>query len=152
MTTAIAAPRPAAEQSTAEGPPPAVRVTDLAKVYGNDVHAVRGVSFEVARGEIFGLLGPNGAGKSTTIGVLTGLVRPTDGSAAIAGFDVRRQPLEARRASAVVFQTRPSTTNSPVARTSRSTPASGASPATTHAPRSIGSSPRSISPDSSTAP
>ena len=82
----------------------AVRVSGLHKTYGEDVHAVRGVSFDVQRGEIFGLLGPNGAGKSTTIGVLTGMVRPTEGSAAVAGFDVVRESLDARRASGVVFQ------------------------------------------------
>ena len=83
---------------------PAVRVSGLQKTYPGDVAAVRGISFEVARGEIFGLLGPNGAGKSTTIGVLTGLVRPTDGSASVAGFDTVRDALSVRRASAVVFQ------------------------------------------------
>ena len=82
----------------------AVRVSGLRKTYGKDVHAVRGVSFEVRCGEIFGLLGPNGAGKSTTIGVLTGMVRPTGGSATVGGFDVVRESLEARRASGVVFQ------------------------------------------------
>jgi ABC-2 type transport system ATP-binding protein len=54
-------------------------VQDLYKSYG-DNHAVRGVSFEIARGEVFGLLGPNGAGKTTSISMLTGLLEPTSGS------------------------------------------------------------------------
>jgi len=53
---------------------------------------------------VFGLLGPNGAGKSTTIGMLTTTVRPTSGTARLAGLDVREQPLAARRVSSVVFQ------------------------------------------------
>src|SRR5262249_29443155 len=69
-----------------------------------DVHAVRGISFTVPRGEVFGLLGPNGAGKSTTVGMLTTTIKPTGGTARLAGFDVARQPLAARSISSVVFQ------------------------------------------------
>jgi ABC-2 type transport system ATP-binding protein len=68
------------------------------------VEAVKGIDFDVTGGEVFGLLGPNGAGKSTTIGMLTTTVVPTGGHARLAGFDVRSQPLAARRVSAVVFQ------------------------------------------------
>jgi ABC-2 type transport system ATP-binding protein len=68
------------------------------------VEAVRGVTFDVAPGEVFGLLGPNGAGKSTTVGMLTTTVIPTSGFARLGGFDVARDPLAARRISAVVFQ------------------------------------------------
>src|SRR3954452_8263168 len=68
------------------------------------VEAVRGLDFDVAPGEVFGLLGPNGAGKSTTIGMLTTTISPTSGSATLAGFDVARQPLQARAVSSVVFQ------------------------------------------------
>ena len=48
----------------------ALRIKDLTKVYGNQVHALKGISLEVERGDFFALLGPNGAGKSTTIGIL----------------------------------------------------------------------------------
>jgi ABC-2 type transport system ATP-binding protein len=64
-----------------------VIVEDLVKHYGS-VHAVDGISFAVAEGEIFGLLGHNGAGKTTTIRMLTGRTRPSAGRASIAGFDV----------------------------------------------------------------
>ena len=59
--------------------PPAIEVDDLVKSYG-EVDAVRGVSFTVPPGEVFGFLGPNGAGKSTTINVLCTLARPTSGT------------------------------------------------------------------------
>ena len=65
---------------------------------------MKGIDFAVQPGEVFGLLGPNGAGKSTTIGMLTTTIRPTGGSARLAGFDVATEPLAARRVSAVVFQ------------------------------------------------
>jgi ABC-2 type transport system ATP-binding protein len=63
---------------------PVIRVADLKKHYG-DVKAVDGVSFEVARGEVFGMLGPNGAGKTTTIEVLEGLRPPDSGTVEIFG-------------------------------------------------------------------
>jgi ABC-2 type transport system ATP-binding protein len=79
-------------------------VDGLTKTYPGGVRAVRGISFEVADGEIFGLLGPNGAGKTTTLGVLTTLVRPSSGRALVAGHDVTVEPLAVRRAMGVVFQ------------------------------------------------
>jgi len=81
-----------------------IEVEKLRKVYEGGVEAVKGIDFDVAAGEVFGLLGPNGAGKSTTIGMLTTTVRPTGGTARLAGFDVGEQPLAARRVSSVVFQ------------------------------------------------
>ncbi|MEJ3742060.1 ABC transporter ATP-binding protein [Actinomycetes bacterium KLBMP 9797] len=82
-----------------------VEVRDLVKRYPKrDVNAVDGLSFTVAEGEIFGLLGPNGAGKSTTIGVLTTRVRATSGDATVAGIDVIRDAVGARRHFAVVPQ------------------------------------------------
>jgi ABC-2 type transport system ATP-binding protein len=67
----------------------AIEVENLVKVFGNFT-AVDGVSFQVAKGEIFGFLGPNGAGKSTIIRILCGLLRPTSGGARVAGLDVER--------------------------------------------------------------
>src|SRR4051812_4493473 len=82
---------------------PAVEVEDLVKTYG-DIEAVRGVSFDVAAGEVFGFLGPNGAGKSTTINMLCTLATPTAGTARIGGFDVVRQRDNVRRQIGLVFQ------------------------------------------------
>jgi ABC-2 type transport system ATP-binding protein len=78
-------------------------VSNLHKKYGA-IEALRGVSFRVRPGEIYGLLGPNGAGKSTTIGVLCGLVVPDAGQASLNGIDVARRPVEARRVLGVVPQ------------------------------------------------
>ena len=83
---------------------PAVDVENLGKTYPGGVEAVKGVSFAVAPGEVFGLLGPNGAGKSTTVGMLTTTVRPTAGTARLMGHDVVDDPIGARSVSAVVFQ------------------------------------------------
>jgi ABC-2 type transport system ATP-binding protein len=74
---------------------PAIELLKLGKQYGATV-ALREVSLVVARGEVFGYVGPNGAGKTTTIKVLTGLLRPSSGSALVAGFSVQDQPLEAK--------------------------------------------------------
>ena len=79
-----------ADQKSGQSPP-AVVVHDLEKRFGDFV-AVNRISFQVARGEIFGFLGPNGAGKSTTIRMLCGILRPSGGSGAVAGFDVGTQP------------------------------------------------------------
>ncbi len=82
---------------------PAIEVSDLQKSFG-EVEAVRGVSFEVAAGEVFGFLGPNGAGKTTTINMLCTLARPTAGSARVAGHDVVRERDDVRRHIGLVFQ------------------------------------------------
>jgi ABC-2 type transport system ATP-binding protein len=73
-----------------------IHVRNLTKYYG-DYAAVRDVSFDVPAGQIVGFLGPNGAGKTTTMRILTGFMTATSGSAAIDGFDVFWQPLQARR-------------------------------------------------------
>jgi ABC-2 type transport system ATP-binding protein len=67
------------------------------------VEAVRGISFEVGRGELFGLLGPNGAGKTTTIKMLITLLLPTSGRASVLGFDVVRDAREVRRRIGYAF-------------------------------------------------
>jgi ABC-2 type transport system ATP-binding protein len=83
--------------------PFAIEVDDLVKSYG-EVDAVRGVSFAVPPGEVFGFLGPNGAGKSTTINVLCTLAEPTSGAARVSGFDVVRRRDDVRRHIGLVFQ------------------------------------------------
>jgi ABC-2 type transport system ATP-binding protein len=80
-----------------------IDVRKLRKSFG-EVEAVRGVSFEVAPGEVFGFLGPNGAGKTTTINMLCTLARPTGGQAFVAGHDVARERDAVRRNIGLVFQ------------------------------------------------
>jgi ABC-2 type transport system ATP-binding protein len=75
---------------------PIIQAERLTKRFGK-LEAVRGISFAVGAGEVFGFLGPNGAGKTTTIRMLTGLVQPTSGSALVAGYDVMSEPLEVKR-------------------------------------------------------
>lgn len=82
---------------------PAIRIEDLRHNYGNRA-ALKGVSFDVKPGEIFGLLGPNGSGKTTLFRILSTLMLPTSGRAMIAGFDAAGQPDEVRRRIGVVFQ------------------------------------------------
>jgi ABC-2 type transport system ATP-binding protein len=81
----------------------AIDVVELKKSFG-DVEAVRGVSFEVATGEVFGFLGPNGAGKTTTINMLCTLAKPTSGQARVAGHDVVTERDDVRRHIGLVFQ------------------------------------------------
>src|SRR5262245_21115961 len=76
---------------------PAIEAAGLAKTYGSGVQALAGIDLEVERGEVFGFLGPNGAGKSTTIRLLLDLIRPTEGRAAVLGFDTRSDSVEVRR-------------------------------------------------------
>ncbi len=81
----------------------AISVRDLRKSFG-EFEAVRGVSFEVEAGEVFGFLGPNGAGKTTTINMLCTLARPSAGAASVAGFDVVTARDDVRRHIGLVFQ------------------------------------------------
>src|SRR5437868_6996031 len=83
--------------------PAYVVVRDLKKRYGG-VAALRGVSFEIAPGEIFGLLGPNGAGKTTTVECLTGLREPDEGRLEIGGHDARLDPRAVRERTGVALQ------------------------------------------------
>src|SRR4051812_19296970 len=82
---------------------PAIAVEKIVKKYG-DFEAVKGVTFEVAEGEIFGLLGPNGAGKSTLIRMMTTLIPVTAGRALVAGHDVGKEPNEVRHMIGVIPQ------------------------------------------------
>jgi ABC-2 type transport system ATP-binding protein len=82
---------------------PAIRIDAVSKRYGRTL-ALDAVGFEVPRNEIFALLGPNGAGKTTLMHILCTILRPDSGTAEIAGFDVVRQPLEARSRLGIVFQ------------------------------------------------
>ncbi len=105
-------PRPATRQTPPLilGPAPnlsgvaaAISVKALDKSFG-EVHAVRGVDFDVQTGEVFGFLGPNGAGKTTTINMLCTLAKPTSGSATVAGHDVVTERDDVRRNIGLVFQ------------------------------------------------
>ena len=80
-----------------------VSVRELQKHYG-DIHAVRGISFEVLQGEIFGLLGPNGAGKTTTVEILEGLRKADGGEAIVDGIDVSKEPAKAKERIGVQLQ------------------------------------------------
>lgn len=78
-----------------------IELIRLVKRFG-DLTAVDGIDLTVSKGEFFGVLGPNAAGKTTTIRIIAGLIKPTAGSARVAGYDVQTHPLEARRRLAYV--------------------------------------------------
>jgi ABC-2 type transport system ATP-binding protein len=80
---------------------PLIETHNLVKHYGEKV-AVDNVSFNVNDGEIFGFLGPNGAGKTTTIKMIVGLLQPSSGMVKVGGFDVQKQPLQAKAANGYV--------------------------------------------------
>ncbi len=80
-----------------------VDVENLRKWY-DEIEAVRGITFQIFRGDFFGLLGPNGAGKTTTIGMLTGLVPPTEGRVLLGGIDLFSKPMEAKSKLGLVPQ------------------------------------------------
>lgn len=83
--------------------PTVIRTESLTKRFG-DFTAVRGITFSVARGEIFGFLGANGAGKTTAMRMLCGLSRPTSGTAVVAGYDVSRHPEAVKRSIGYMSQ------------------------------------------------
>ncbi|MBN1621435.1 MAG: ABC transporter ATP-binding protein [Endomicrobiales bacterium] len=74
----------------------AIKTSNLTKQFG-DVTAVNDLNLEIPQGEIFAFLGPNGAGKTTATKLLTGLLRPTRGSAVICGYDIQKEPLKAKQ-------------------------------------------------------
>jgi len=82
---------------------PAIEVRDLRKTYG-ELEAVRGIDFNVARGEIYGLLGPNGAGKTSTVEILEGYRARSSGSVSVLGYDPQERPPELRRRVGIVLQ------------------------------------------------
>ena len=94
-------------------PEKAITVSDLRRVYSsskgifkktrNVVEAVKGISFDVDYGELFGLVGPNGAGKTTTIKMLTTLLTPTSGTAKVLGFDIVKDVITIRRGIGIIF-------------------------------------------------
>ena len=85
-------------------PDVAIECRELAKSFGKSSSALQGVSFTVARASVCALLGHNGAGKTTTINILSTLLRPTAGSATVAGFDVEQQSAEVRSSIGVTGQ------------------------------------------------
>src|SRR5216117_246579 len=82
----------------------AIEIRDLERRFEGGIVAVAGIDLEVAEGEIYAFLGPNGAGKTTTVRMLTTLLRPTGGSARVAGHDVVAEAKEVRRAIGVALQ------------------------------------------------
>ncbi|KTD70080.1 ABC transporter ATP binding protein [Legionella steelei] len=82
----------------------AISITELQKIYANGFKALDDINLEIRRGEIFALLGPNGAGKTTLINAICGIVQPTSGTVAIAGYDNIAQYREARAAVGLVPQ------------------------------------------------
>jgi ABC-2 type transport system ATP-binding protein len=83
--------------------PPIIRIENLTKKFGNFT-AVNHLNLEIEEGEILGLLGPNGAGKTTTILMLATVIRPTEGTAYVGGYDVRKNPDKVRELLGVAFQ------------------------------------------------
>jgi ABC-2 type transport system ATP-binding protein len=83
---------------------PAIEVDGLSKTFGRNTPALSGVDFSVPAGTVCGLLGHNGAGKTTTINILSTLIRPTSGRAAVAGYDITREPAQVRSSIAIAGQ------------------------------------------------
>jgi ABC-2 type transport system ATP-binding protein len=79
----------------------AIKAVNLTKYYGK-LLAVDHINFDVKKGEIFGYLGPNGAGKTTTVRMLTGISKPTEGTAEVMGYDIQKQSVEAKEVMGIV--------------------------------------------------
>jgi drug efflux transport system ATP-binding protein len=99
----VQAPQPRPAQSPAAAPP-VIATHGLGKSFG-EVHAVVDLDLTVERGQIYGFLGPNGAGKTTTIKMLCGLLRPTAGTAEVAGYDLRSERESIKHATGYMAQT-----------------------------------------------
>ncbi|MGB5165393.1 MAG: ABC transporter ATP-binding protein [Woeseiaceae bacterium] len=84
-----------------------IEISDLSKVYAGGFEALKSVSLEIERGEIFALLGPNGAGKTTLINIVCGIVNPSGGKVVVDGFDIIEDFRETRRRIALVPQEMP---------------------------------------------
>ena len=78
-----------------------IRIENLTKNFG-DCKAVDALDLNIAPGEIFGFLGPNGAGKTTTVKILSGIMKPTSGRVLVGGFDIVKEPLEAKKVIAYI--------------------------------------------------
>jgi ABC-2 type transport system ATP-binding protein len=83
--------------------PPVIQIQNLTKKFGN-IAAVDHLNLEIEEGEILGLLGPNGAGKTTTILMLATVIKPTEGTASVCGYDIRKQPDKVRGVLGIAFQ------------------------------------------------
>ena len=81
----------------------AIKTINLTKKF-KEITAVDNLNVEIKQGEIFGLLGPNGAGKTTTISMLCTILKPTEGSAQVNGYDILKEPEKVRRSIGIVFQ------------------------------------------------
>ena len=79
-----------------------IEARSLTMIYGNGHQATDEVSFTVKAGEIVGFAGPNGAGKTTVIKMLTGILKPTSGTAVINGFDINKDPITAKKSFAYI--------------------------------------------------
>jgi ABC-2 type transport system ATP-binding protein len=80
-----------------------ISVSNLKKIF-DTVDALKGISFNIPQGECYGLLGPNGAGKTTTISIMSTLIEPNDGEVNIAGYDLKKNPLDCKKNIGVVTQ------------------------------------------------
>jgi len=80
-----------------------INVSNLRKRF-DTIEALKGISFNIQQGECYGLLGPNGAGKSTTISIMSTIVQPNEGEVSIAGYDLKKNPLECKKNIGVVTQ------------------------------------------------